>query len=254
MTDRLQDDPDVPEGAHVAGRPLRNAAILTACLAIAHSVLFIMATLLFGSVPPPSASDADLVAFYSSDGERRVLVVGLYIMPFAAIAFLWFIVALRQWIELGAPRARNVLFSNVQLVSGIVFLALFLVGAAATAATAANAEFTDSPMEPSAARILPSLGQTILIVMAMRMAAIFVFSTTAIIRDTRILPGWFVVAGYVVGLFLLLGFTFSAALVLAFPVWLLVLGVLLLVRARRIPVNITIDTVPPRGPLPSQGG
>jgi hypothetical protein len=53
-----------------------------------------------------------------------VVLVGLYLMPFAGIAFLWFIVALRMWITHSASR-ENVLLSNIQLVSGIVFIALF---------------------------------------------------------------------------------------------------------------------------------
>ena len=52
-----------------------------------------------------------------------MLAVGLYLMPFAAIAFVWFIIALRMWV-VSHGRPEHALFSNVQLVSGIVFIAL----------------------------------------------------------------------------------------------------------------------------------
>jgi hypothetical protein len=54
-----------------------------------------------------------------------------------------------------------------------------------------------------------------------------------------VLPAWFIWLGYVVGAFLLLAATLSAVLILVFPVWVLTLCVLLLVRARRLPRDVT---------------
>ena len=57
-----------------------------------------------------------------------MILAGLYLMPFAAIAFIWFIVALRMWMARHG-RPEHALFSNVQLVSGIAFVWLgFIVG------------------------------------------------------------------------------------------------------------------------------
>jgi hypothetical protein len=55
-----------------------------------------------------------------------------------------------------------------------------------------------------------------------------------------VLPAWFIWLGYVVGAFLLLAATLSAVLVLVFPMWVLTLCVLLLVRARHIPRHATL--------------
>ncbi|MBV9354789.1 MAG: hypothetical protein JO023_04615, partial [Chloroflexi bacterium] len=73
-----------------------------------------------------------------------------------------------------------------------------------------------------------------------------------IARSTGVLPGWFVLIGFLVGLFLLLSATFSEALVLVFPVWVLALSCLLLVRARRIPADATVPTpgAVTAGPVP----
>jgi hypothetical protein len=223
---------------------LRQAAILTASLGIAHAVLFLLAALILASAPGSAASDAEYVEFYSSPDSRRVIVAAMYIMPFAGIAFLWFIVALRQWIKLGSRRM-NELFSNVQLVSGVVFIALFLAAAAAESTTAAAVEFQSAPVDPASARLMPTFGRTMLLVLAMRMAAIFVFSTTTIARSSGVLPRWFIYAGYTVGLFLLLSVTLSPLLIVVFPVWVIVLCLLLIQRARLIPSDLTLGTVAP---------
>jgi hypothetical protein len=74
----------------------------------------------------------------------------------------------------------------------------------------------------------------------MRMAAMFVFTTSNIARSAGVLPRWFVYLGYIVGLFLLLSATFSTFLALVFPVWLLTLCVLMFLRARKIPADVVI--------------
>jgi hypothetical protein len=122
-------------------------------------------------------------------------------------------------------------------VSGIVFIALFFTAAGASASAAASMEFTQAAIDPSIARQLPLLSRTILLVFAMRMAAMFVFATSTIGRTAGALPRWFTLGGYLVGLFLLLSATFSSALVLVFPLWILALCAILFVRIRRLGVD-----------------
>lgn len=210
---------------------MRRAAYLTAGAGAVHAVLFLLSYFLVAAQPAAQASDADLVRFYQSDAPRRLILVGLYLMPFAGIAFVWFIVALRAWIA-ASGRPEDILLSNVQLVSGVVFIALFFSAAAAAAAIAASVEYSSGPVDPTLARQLPSLGNALLFVFAMRMAAMFIFATSNIGRRTGVLPTWFALAGFVVGLFLLLSATFNQLLVLVFPVWILALCVLVLLRAR----------------------
>jgi hypothetical protein len=166
-------------------------------------------------------------------------IVGLYVMPFAGIAFLWFIVALRTWIS-GTIRRENVLLSNVQLVSGIVYIALFFAAAGSYSVVAASVEFSDAQVHPELARQFPQFGSTLFLVFALRMAAVFVFSTSTIGRTADVLPRWFTISGYGVGLFLLLTASFYKWFVLVFPIWVLVLGVLLFLRARRIPAELVV--------------
>lgn len=216
----------------------RDAALLTVGVGAAHALLFLLSYWLLTSAPGPRASDEELVAFYETGSQRQLLLVGLYVMPFAGIAFLWFSVALRAWIR-ASSRRESELFSGMQLVSGILYVALFFAAAAASSVMAVSVEFSSSPVDPVVARQFPQYGATLLLVFAMRMAAMFVFTTSRIGRDTGVLPRWFTHLGVVLGLFLLLSATFSRALVLLFPLWLLVLCALLFGRARRLPSDPT---------------
>jgi hypothetical protein len=232
-------------------RELRRAAMLTAGLGAVHALLFLLALVLLVDVPGPRASDAEIVAFYSSDARRRLLVVGLYVLPFAAIAFMWFAVALRMWVS-GHVAREDALLSNVQLVSGILFLALFLVSAAALAAPAATVELASAPIDPIVARQLPQYGFILLFILAMRLAAVFVFTTSNLGRTSGALPRWFGLAGLVVGAELLLAASLTLWLVLAFPLWLLTLSVILALRVRRLSAEAILAAAD-RPPLASPG-
>jgi hypothetical protein len=220
---------------------VRRAAMLTAAVGAAHALLFILAILLISDAPGPTASDQEFIDYYMAEGSRRVALAGLYVMPFAGIAFVWFVVALRMWIAETRPR-ENVLLSNVQLVVGILYIALFFGASGASSAIAATTEFGKAPIDPAFARQINEYGNTLLFVFAMRMAAMFVFTTTSIGRNAGILPRWFLLVGYAVGGFLLLSASFNRALSLVFPVWLLCLTAIMLFRARRIPDNETFSS------------
>jgi hypothetical protein len=220
---------------------MRTAARLTAAMGVAHAVLLLVSFGILRTAPLPTSSDEEFTAFYGGPDRRWVILAGLYLMPFAAIAFIWFTVALRMWVSSHGTR-EDVLFSNVQLVSGIMFIALLLVGAAAYSVDAAIAELTDVPLEPTFARQFPQYGSVVVLVLAMRMAAVFVLATSSIGRHLRVLPAWFVWLGFVVGAFLLLAATLNVALVVVFPAWVLTLCGLLLIRTRRIAADLA--TVP----------
>jgi len=214
-------------------RTLRTAARLTAATGAANAVLLLVSFGILRTTPLPTSPDEEFTAYYGGPDRRWVILAGLYLMPFAAIAFIWFVVALRM--RVSSPGSReDVLFSNVQLVSGIAFISLLLVGAAAYSVDAALAELTDVPLEPTFARQFPQYGSVMVLVLAMRMAAVFVLATSSIGRHLRVLPVWFVWLGFVVGAFLLLAATLNVALVVVFPMWMLTLCGLLLVRTRRI--------------------
>jgi hypothetical protein len=226
---------------HTKDTPMgvRRSVILTASFGIAHSLLLMTAFFLLRSqAPSVDAPDGEIVDFYGDAGNRRiVLLAGIYLIPFAAIAFIWFIVALRMWATYSVRRA-SILFANVQLVSGIIYIGLLLAAGAAISIPAASMSLSDGPLDPDFARQFPHYGVTLFLVLSMRMAAMYVFSTTSFLRTSGLLPRWFLVLGGVVGLALLLSASVSPLLILVFPTWLLVLCVILLIRFWRVPADL----------------
>jgi len=67
-----------------------------------------------------------------------------------------------------------------------------------------------------------------------------VITSSTIGRRSGALPRWFTYAGYFVGAFLLLSATLERWFALVFPVWLLVLSVILAMRALRIDPELMI--------------
>jgi hypothetical protein len=222
--------------------------MLTAGVGALHGALFLISFWLLSGRPGVHATTEEINDFYGSPESRRIMLVGLYLMPFAGIAFIWFIVALRMWVE-GTARRVSILFSNIQLVSGILYVALLFAGAASTSVLAASVEFAGGNIDPVVAYQFPQFGNTLLMVFALRMAAMFVLTTSTIGRTSRVVPTWFAWSGYVVATFLLLSASLEPWLALVFPIWLLVLSGILLQRARQIPSEIVVPKRAAHTPL-----
>jgi hypothetical protein len=234
--------PPVDAGTSVE---VRRAAMITAYVGITHAVLLVLAFWLVRSTAAGvNATDADIVVYYEdADNRRRIIAAGLYLLPFSGIAFIWFVVALRMWTS-GSAKRINMLLANVQLAAGIIYVTLILSAGASYALLAATYELTDEPMSPEIARVFPRLGSVLFLTLAMRMAAMVVFTTSGIGRSTGILPRWFGAVGIVVGITLLLSASLNPLLILVFPTWLTVLSIFLLRRAREVPKDVML---PPAG-------
>ncbi len=224
------------------GRTLRQAARLTAIVGLTFAVLYIISALIMYQVPSGNATDEEILAFYSSPAAGLPLIVGLYIAPFAGICFIWFIVAVRMWAA-ASGRTPAILQSNLQLVSGIAFVVLMFIAAAASTVVSAVAEVDGSRMGVDAARQFPIFGRAITLFFTMKMAAMYVFTTSVIGRGPTTFPNWFANAGFVVGAFLLLNPVFTPVLVLAFPIWVIVLCVIVFRGARRFATDIRVGDV-----------
>jgi hypothetical protein len=172
-------------------------------------------------VNPPDATGA---AGGIPVGARDVWLVALYLIPFAGIAFVWFLAALRRRIG----RLEDQFFATVFLASGLLFVAmLFATGAAASAAVAAGRLGSD-PVNQAVFEFGRVLAETLFYVFAVKMAAAFMLVSSTIGRRTGFLPPWFVVAGLVAGVVMLFSITFFEVLALIFPAWVAVVSILLL--------------------------
>lgn len=207
----------------------RKLALPAASVGIIFVVLYLSSFYLLARTPLGNAPDAEIIAYYGDGTNLTLTLAGMLIMPFVGIFFLYFMVMLRATARATGFRASRVL-GNVQLATGIVFVALLFVATAGLVATPAAMQFASMQTDPVAARILPIFSMTVLLGFGMRMAAMFVFTSSSIGRATGLIPKWFAYAGYIVGLVLLLTFTVAAWFALLFAIWVLVLCIIILWR------------------------
>jgi hypothetical protein len=161
-----------------------------------------------------------------TDAQRRSLIqLSLHLVPFAGIAFLWFIGVVRE--QLGNVEDR--LFSTVFMGSGLLFLAMLFIGA--VNATSLLTMLTESSPNADLFAFGRSNAQTLISVYAMRMAAVFTLSVSTVGIRTSAVPRWVSVLGYLVALTLLVAAGEHKWFQLLFPSWVLLVSiVILLVR------------------------
>ena len=197
------------------------------------SALFVASVLLLRERPAPGSSTQE-IADFSLEAERgRVTLVGLYLVPFAGIAFLWFVAAIRS--HLGEREDR--FFATVLLGSGILFVAMLFAASAAAGTLVAGVKFLDEPPPSADAIVLArSLGFTLLFVFGVRVAAVFMLVASTLGLRTGFLPRWLVVAGYLCGAIFLFTVTYVELLVLILPAWVTAVSVVIL-QARPLPAT-----------------
>jgi hypothetical protein len=162
------------------------------------------------------------------DSQKDGISTATKLMPFAGITFLWFIGVVRD--NLG--RYEDRFFASVLLGSGLLFLAMMFVSTAVAGALVA----TDTGVTDAAAHVaVLAFGKMIVVsaakTYAIRMASVFMISLATIWLKTGLMPRWLVAVSYLVALGLLIAGDVSMWLTLAFPVWVLVVSALILLRA-----------------------
>ena len=195
---------------------------------ILFSVLLIaIIALLRMSVP---ADPTESGAWLSTNAKTVVLALNL--VPFAGIAFLWFIGVLRD--RLG--RREDRFFATVFFGSGLLFLAMLfaaaaIIGALVIAFAAAPAALVDSPTFHFARAVAYILAN----VYAIKMAAVFMISTSTVAMSTRFTPRWIAILGYALAGILLLGSSAMTWSILVLPAWVLLVSIHILIDNFRRP-------------------
>ena len=220
------------EAVGVDSRDVVLAAVRGSRAAVAGLVfsgLFVAGWLLLRTSPHLDDSDATIVDYYADAGNRRAsALAGLYVVPFAAIAFIWFLAALRDRYVRAATR-ENTLLSTVHLVAGALFAASMFIVAATELALVWLSEQAGGTIDISSARAVLALGEANADIMALRSAAVFVaVSSTRAVRS-GLFPKSYALVGVLVALTLLLVYDdwpFTALLV---PAWVGVSSILVLV-------------------------
>ena len=205
-----------PRAAAVAG-------ILFALLFAASLIL------LRSSIPEKLNTDAVWVA----TGYQRI-TIALGLMPFAGIAYLWFIGVVRD--KLGDYEDRffsSVFYGSSLLFLGMVFVAMAIVGGL-VAGYRLNPGITfDSQVIYFSRGMMIQLSN----VYALRMAGVTMISLATIWLRTGLAPRWLVWVTYALALALLLVVNFSLWVTLIYPGWVLLISLFILWLRFKNPVS-----------------
>jgi hypothetical protein len=226
MTDR-------PAGeGPLADRSALRTPRAAAVAGIVFSVLLISSlALLRVSAPVEPAVPG---TWLTDSGKRTAVAIGLNLIPFAGIAFLWFIGVIRD--RIGTHEDR--FFATVFLGSGLLFVGMMFVAAAVAGGLIAGMSSSGPPGADTLAlgRNVTSL---LLNVYSMRMAAVFTLTTVTIARRTKIVSRWLTFAGLATALVLLVGVGISPWAELLFPAWILAISIDILAASPRTPIGTT---------------
>jgi hypothetical protein len=160
--------------------------------------------------------------------HRQAALVALTLVPFAGIAFLWFMGVLRS--RLGEQEDQ--FYATVFLASGLLFVASLFAGAAVTGALMGAIAL--GSIDSETYYFGRSMSDALFNIFAIKMAGVFIFSTCTIGLRTVLFPRWVAYLGYASGLLLLLIIGNWRWITLVFPCWMLVVSVQILITDRRL--------------------
>ena len=196
----------------------RAAAVAGIIFAVLLSTGYVLIRL---SIPADPADGGAWV-----EDSAGSIAFALSLVPFAGIAFLWFIGVVRD--RLG--HLEDQFFSTVFLGSGLLYLAMTFVAAALAAGllagyTLESTEMIESGVYTFARLVMHRISN----VYAVRMAGVFMISLGTIWFRTRIMPRWLVLLTYGLALLLLLSIGYSLWVTLIFPSWVFLISLSILV-------------------------
>ena len=155
-------------------------------------------------------------AWLTDSANRKSVQVALGLLPFGAIAFLWFIGVVRDRVG----DREDPFFASVFLGSGLLLLAMLLAAAALAGGVVANAQHAQAPAR------LANGGWGIsrhvmgtLLNERDALGGVLVVSTSTILSRVGTAPRWLTVSGYVVAAVLLFVVGVLPWVEVVFPVW-----------------------------------
>lgn len=235
MTDQNAPSPEIkPQGQPDAAQTVETAAergLTTPRAAgvagIIFSVLFTVALILLRDTLGSGLSTQEVLDNVTAGSN--VALVGLYLVPFAGIAFLWFIGAVRDRIG----EREDKFFATAFFGSGLLFVAMLFAASAVIGGLVAGNRFgTATPTDLATVGFARSVGYSFLFVYASKVAGVFTLATSTIMRRAR-WPRWTSWSGLATAAVLILSFAFYQPIVLLFGVWVAAISVYLLVTGGR---------------------
>lgn len=167
-------------------------------------------------------------------GDTRYVALAMNLVPFAGIAFLWFVGVLRD--RLGAREDQ--FFATVFLGSGFLLLAMLFVAAAVVGAIiVAFRAAPDALVHSATFHFGRGLAYGMINIYLVKTAAVFMITTSTIAIYTGLTPRWLAIGGYVIAVVLLIGSSYFDWSLLVFPLWVLLVSLFIL-RDRSAGPNI----------------
>jgi hypothetical protein len=158
--------------------------------------------------------------------DHGPVALALNLMPVAGVCFLWFIGVLRD--RLGVREDR--FFATVFFGSALLFLAMMFAAAAVIGAIIVV--FTAQPNEmlnSTTLHVARALSYNLVNVYAIKMACVFMISTSTVVIYTGVAPRWIAIVGYVLALTLLLGSYYLTWSFVVMPLWVLLISIYILI-------------------------
>ncbi len=162
--------------------------------------------------------------------STRTVALALNLVPFAGIAFLWFVGVLRD--RLGGREDR--FFATLFVGSSLLFLAmLFFSAAVAGGIIIAFAAAPDHVLRSGTFTFARAITYEIMNIYTIKMAGVFMIATSTLALRTGFIARWIAFLGYALAVLLLLSSRNMEGILLVFPVWVLLVSLYILVDDRR---------------------
>ena len=193
---------------------------------ILFSLLYLVVIVLLRSSVPEDPQD---MGDWLTTGWRTVNLA-LNLLPFAGIAFLWFIGVVRD--RLGQSEDR--FFATVFFGSGLLFLAMLFASAALAGGILAMYGTNPAQLVESG---IYTYGRMVtyemMNVYTLKMAGVFMMSMSTLSLRTGITPRWMAILGFILAVFLILSLGLIYWAPVVFPLYVLMISIHILIANYR---------------------
>lgn len=167
-------------------------------------------------------------------GDTEYVTLAMNLVPFAGVAFLWFVGVLRD--RLG--EREDQFFATVFFGSGLLLLAMLFAAAAVVGALIMAFHAAPETLINSATfHFGRGLAYGMINIYLVKTTAVFMITTSTIAVYTHFMPRWLAVGGYVIALALLIGSAYLSWSLLVFPSWVLLVSLSILLDRNAVTVG-----------------
>ncbi len=219
------------ENKHISDELFDGRRLTTPKAAAVAGIIFALlsgtAFILIRMAVPNFPSDPDITWLKEHSGT---VTLALSLVPFAGIAFLWFIGVIRD--RIGNYEDR--FFSTVYFGSALIYIAMIFAAAAMSAGFISSYTVAGQDLLNSGLYIYNrALTWQLLNIYSVRMSAVFMISLGTTWIRTMVMPRWLALITYGSALILLFSISYSTWITILFPTWVFLVSIYILVQSLR---------------------